>query len=128
MRSSASSFCPTTQCALQNLPTMRFSILLKARMMRPRSWVTGTGRPWRKRNLPCIPRGNIRNLDTMSSQCAAEQDAWREVKDGWRPLYGDVDSMGVAVEWHDFRTRSEERRVGKDACQWRPEASQENKE
>src|SRR5437763_14691725 len=104
MRSSASSFCPTTQCALQNLPTMRFSILLKARMMQPRNWVTGTGRPWRKRNLPCIPRGNIRNLDTMSSQCAAEQDAWREVKDGWRPLYGDVDSMGVAVEWHDFRT------------------------
>src|SRR5437763_14691726 len=104
MRSSASSFCPTTQCALQNLPTMRFSILLKARMMQPRNWVTGTGRPWRKRNLPCIPRGNIRNLDTMSSQCAAEQDAWREVKDGWRPLYGDVDSIGVAVEWHDFRT------------------------
>src|ERR1700737_679877 len=43
----------------------------------------------------------------MSSQCAAEQHAWREVKDGWLPLYGDVDSMGVAVEWHDFRmTRS----------------------
>src|SRR5438045_4550728 len=40
----------------------------------------------------------------MSHQCAAEQDAWREVKNGWRPLYGDVDSMGVAVEWHDFKT------------------------
>ena len=40
----------------------------------------------------------------MSFQCAAEQAAWREVKEGWRPLYGDVDSMGVAVEWHDFRT------------------------
>src|SRR5438093_51399 len=40
----------------------------------------------------------------MISQCAAEQDAWREVKDGWRPLYGDVDQFGVAVEWHDFRT------------------------
>src|SRR5438270_13188110 len=39
----------------------------------------------------------------MSSQCAAEHDAWREVKDGWRPLYGDVDSMGVAVECHNFR-------------------------
>lgn len=39
----------------------------------------------------------------MTVQCAAEQAAWREVKDGWRPLYGDVDSMGVAVEWHDFR-------------------------
>ena len=39
----------------------------------------------------------------MSFQCAAEQAAWREVKEGWRPLYGDVDSMGVAVEWHDFR-------------------------
>ena len=32
----------------------------------------------------------------MSPQCAAERNAWREVKDGWRPLYGDVDSMGVA--------------------------------
>src|SRR5437879_7268820 len=40
----------------------------------------------------------------MSHQCAAERDAWREVKNGWRPLYGDVDSMGVAVEWHDFKT------------------------
>jgi AraC-like DNA-binding protein len=40
----------------------------------------------------------------MSSQCAAEQNAWREVKNGWRPLYGDVDQFGVAVEWHDFRT------------------------
>jgi AraC family transcriptional regulator len=40
----------------------------------------------------------------MSFSCVAEQAAWREVKEGWRPLYGDVDSMGVAVEWHDFRT------------------------
>src|SRR5436309_5763500 len=39
----------------------------------------------------------------MNPQCAAEHDAWRDVKDGWRPLYGDVDSMGVAAEWHDFR-------------------------
>ena len=40
----------------------------------------------------------------MNPGCAAEQDAWREIKDGWRPLYGDVDAIGVAVEWHDFRT------------------------
>src|SRR5437762_9853836 len=40
----------------------------------------------------------------MISKCAAEVNAWREVKDGWRPLYGDVDQFGVAVEWHDFRT------------------------
>jgi AraC family transcriptional regulator len=40
----------------------------------------------------------------MISRCAAEVAAWREVKDGWRPLYGDVDQFGVAVEWHDFRT------------------------
>ncbi|MBV9619372.1 MAG: helix-turn-helix transcriptional regulator [Verrucomicrobia bacterium] len=39
----------------------------------------------------------------MSFQCAAERAAWREVKEGWRPLYGDVDSKGVAVEWHDFQ-------------------------
>jgi AraC family transcriptional regulator len=40
----------------------------------------------------------------MNPGCAVEQQAWREVKDGWRPLYGDVDQTGVAVEWHDFRT------------------------
>ena len=40
----------------------------------------------------------------MNPGCAAEQQAWREVKDGWQPLYGDVDKIGVAVEWHDFRT------------------------
>jgi hypothetical protein len=40
----------------------------------------------------------------MNPGCAAEQHPWREVKDGWRPLYGDVDKIGVAVEWHDFRT------------------------
>ncbi|MEP6602915.1 MAG: AraC family transcriptional regulator [Spartobacteria bacterium] len=40
----------------------------------------------------------------MIAKCAAEVDAWREVKTGWRPLYGDVDQFGVAVEWHDFRT------------------------
>ena len=39
----------------------------------------------------------------MNPGCAAEQAAWREVKDGWRPLYGDVDKIGVAIEWHDFR-------------------------
>jgi hypothetical protein len=39
----------------------------------------------------------------MNPGCAAEQSAWREVKGGWRPLYGDVDQIGVAVEWHDFR-------------------------
>ena len=27
----------------------------------------------------------------------------RSSKDGWRPLYGDVDRIGVAIEWHDFR-------------------------
>jgi AraC family transcriptional regulator len=39
----------------------------------------------------------------MNPGCAAEQGAWREIN-GWRPLYGDVDAIGVAVEWHDFRT------------------------
>src|ERR1700738_5161038 len=40
----------------------------------------------------------------MISKRAAEVDAWREVKGGWRPLYGDVDQFGVAVEGDDFRT------------------------
>ena len=38
----------------------------------------------------------------MISRCAAEVDAWREVKDGWRPLYGDVDQFGVAVDGMTF--------------------------
>ena len=41
----------------------------------------------------------------MNPGCAAEQAAWRELKDGWRPLYGDVDKIGVAIEWHDFRVQ-----------------------
>jgi AraC family transcriptional regulator len=42
----------------------------------------------------------------MISKAAAlaEQGAWRDVPDGWRPLYGDVEQFGVGVEWHDFRT------------------------
>src|SRR5438128_12296934 len=40
----------------------------------------------------------------MNPGCAAEQHAWRELKDGWRPLYGDVDKIGVAIGWHDFRS------------------------
>src|SRR5207249_3732160 len=43
-------------------------------------------------------------ISKMNPGCAAEQDAWREVKNGWRPLYGDVDQTGLAIEWHDFRT------------------------
>ena len=58
---------------------------------------------YRKSNLPCILPTRTRNLRKMNPGCAAEQAAWRELKDGWRPLYGDVDKIGVAIEWHDFR-------------------------
>ena len=58
---------------------------------------------YRKSNLPCILPTSTSNLRTMNPGCAAEQAAWRELKDGWRPLYGDVDKIGVAIEWHDFR-------------------------
>ena len=37
------------------------------------------------------------------SAARAEQGAWRDVQEGWRPLYGDFDRLGVSVEWHDFR-------------------------
>src|SRR5207245_10807846 len=69
-----------------------------------RSWVNGIATRWKKRNQPCIRLSIIRNLGTMNPGCAAEQHAWRELKDGWRPLYGDVDKIGVAIAWHDFRT------------------------
>jgi AraC family transcriptional regulator len=35
---------------------------------------------------------------------SVEEGAWRDVADGWRPLYGDVEELGVGVEWHDFQT------------------------
>ncbi|MFL6537456.1 MAG: helix-turn-helix transcriptional regulator [Chthoniobacterales bacterium] len=35
----------------------------------------------------------------------AERGAWREVQSGWRQLYGNIDRLGVSVEWHDFQTR-----------------------
>src|SRR6476646_525545 len=104
MRSFTSSFCPMTRSGQRNRPTTRCWSSPKAPTTPPRVWADGTAPPWKSRNHPCIRRVSIRNLVAMSSQCAAEQDAWREVKNGWRPLYGDVDSMGVAVEWHDFRT------------------------
>src|SRR5256885_11222664 len=34
----------------------------------------------------------------------AESGAWREVEEGWRPLYGDFDQLGISVEWHDFQS------------------------
>src|SRR5437667_405074 len=79
------------------------SISPRARMTRRQFWGSGTALRWRKSNLPCIFRTSTRNLRKMNPGCAAEQAAWRELKDGWRPLYGDVDKIGVAIEWHDFR-------------------------
>jgi AraC-like DNA-binding protein len=36
--------------------------------------------------------------------CNDEAVAWREVPKGWRQLWGDFDRLGVALQWHDFRT------------------------
>jgi AraC-like DNA-binding protein len=33
-----------------------------------------------------------------------EAVAWRTVPQGWRQLWGDFDRLGVALQWHDFRT------------------------
>jgi len=36
--------------------------------------------------------------------CNDEAVAWRTVPQGWRQLWGDFDRLGVALQWHDFRT------------------------
>jgi AraC family transcriptional regulator len=36
--------------------------------------------------------------------CNDEAVAWRDVPQGWRPLWGDFDRLGVSLQWHDFRT------------------------
>jgi len=33
-----------------------------------------------------------------------EATAWRAVPKGWRQLWGDFERLGVALQWHDFRT------------------------
>src|SRR5438309_543170 len=61
---------------------------------------------WKSTNRPCFLTATIRNLHPMIQRRAvsAEQGAWRDVSGGWRPLYGDVEQLGVGVEWHDFHT------------------------
>ncbi|HEX8281210.1 MAG TPA: hypothetical protein VF551_07525, partial [Chthoniobacterales bacterium] len=34
---------------------------------------------------------------------ARSPQPWRQVPNGWRPLYGDFARQGMSVEWHDFR-------------------------
>src|ERR1041385_4414390 len=99
----ASSSCPTTPCAPLKKQIKSCWISPRALTTPLRSLGNGTAPRWRRRNQPCIRLSIIRNLATMNPGCAAEQHAWRELKHGWRPLYGDVDKIGVAIEWHDFR-------------------------
>lgn len=42
----------------------------------------------------------------MSSATAesAEREAWRDVHNGWRQLYGDFEQLGFSVQWHDFQS------------------------
>src|SRR5947207_15008301 len=98
-----SSCCHMTSCAQPRNRMKSCSISPKARMMEPQRWENGIVLRYRKSNLPCILPTCTRSLRPMNPGCAAEQAAWREVKGGWRPLYGDVDKIGVAIEWHDFR-------------------------
>ncbi len=41
---------------------------------------------------------------TFVDAAVAERGAWREVSAGWRPLYGNIDEVGLSVQWHDFQT------------------------
>lgn len=36
-----------------------------------------------------------------------EAEAWRAIGDGWRPLYGSFQKLGVSFEWHDFEAAAE---------------------
>src|SRR6476469_6258643 len=42
-------------------------------------------------------------MGPMTTSTAKE--AWSEMPDGWRPHIGDVDRFGMAVEWHEFKTK-----------------------
>ena len=36
-----------------------------------------------------------------------EADAWRDVGNGWQPLFGNFRGVGYSIEWHDFFARRE---------------------
>src|SRR5256886_4017556 len=102
-QSFASSYYRTTPYGRLKNRMKSFSTSRRARMTLRQNWDNGIAMPCGNTNRPCILRTCARNLTNMNPGCAAEQAAWRELKDGWRPLYGDVDKIGVAIEWHDFR-------------------------
>ena len=37
----------------------------------------------------------------------SETNAWRDVGDGWQPLFGSFRGVGYSVEWHDFYAKRE---------------------
>jgi AraC-like DNA-binding protein len=49
-----------------------------------------------------MPEKKAQSRQQESSRFA-EAPAWRNVAEGWRPLYGDFHDLGFSFEWHDFR-------------------------
>src|SRR5436305_1531282 len=41
---------------------------------------------------------------SLNNEPTAEHVAWRGIEQGWRQLYGDFETLGLSVEWHDFRS------------------------
>src|SRR2546423_5716577 len=66
------------------------------------SLAIGIARRSLKRNLTCIRVCTARKIRAMI--CNEEAIAWSAVSQGWRQLWGDFDRLGVALQWHDFRT------------------------
>src|SRR5215472_14093302 len=87
----ASSCCRTTWCAGLKSQMKSSSTSPKVLTTLRQNSESGTAMLCGNTNRPCISRTRARNLTNMNPGCAAEQAAWRELKDGWRPLYGDVD-------------------------------------
>src|SRR5215472_1341378 len=92
-RNFASSCCHTTWCGRLKRRMKSCSTSHRALTTLHQSSESGTATRCRKSNRPCILRTSARNLINMNPGCAAEQAAWRELKHGWRPLYGDVDKI-----------------------------------
>src|SRR5689334_21016914 len=67
----------------------------------------GSGRPGGKETRLALYRPSPVSSSRMAtpSGSLAEKEAWRDVAQGWRQLYGDFDRQGLSVQWHDFHAQ-----------------------
>ena len=56
--------------------------------------------------MPLKSSAPVGNLHRQTAPFT-EADAWRDVGQGWQPLFGSFHGAGYSIEWHDFFAKRE---------------------